>query len=104
MPGLAAREGRAHRAARHPAIAAPLSGLRVLELGQVLAAPFAGAVFADLGAEVVKLERPDGGDDARRMGPAFRGEDSLTFQVFNRGKQSVTLDLKAEEGRSTSEY
>lgn len=80
-----------------------LSGLRVLELGQVLAGPFAGAIFGDLGAEVVKLERADGGDDARRMGPAFHGEDSLTFQVFNRGKQSVALDLKSERGRADFE-
>ena len=58
-----------------------LSGLRVLELGQVLAGPFAGAIFGDLGAEVVKLERADGGDDGRRMGPAFHGDDSLVFQV-----------------------
>ncbi|KQT09312.1 CaiB/BaiF CoA transferase family protein [Ramlibacter sp. Leaf400] len=76
-----------------------LRGLRVLELGQVLAGPFAGAIFADLGAEVIKVERLDGGDDARRMGAAFRGGDSLIFQVFNRGKQSVALDLKSEEGR-----
>lgn len=80
-----------------------LQGLRVLELGQVLAAPFAGAVFADLGAEVVKLERPEGGDDARRMGPAFRGSDALAFQVFNRGKQSVAIDLKTADGRAAFE-
>ncbi|HEY1226892.1 MAG TPA: CoA transferase, partial [Ramlibacter sp.] len=77
-----------------------LRGLRVIELGQVLAAPFAGAIFADLGAEVVKVERLDGGDDARRMGPAFLEEDSLIFQVFNRGKQSVALDLKGAAGRA----
>lgn len=75
-----------------------LSGLRVLELGQVLAGPFAGAIFADLGAEVIKVERVDGGDDGRRMGVPFRGEDSLIFQVFNRGKRSVALDLKAAAG------
>lgn len=80
-----------------------LRGLRVLELGQVLAAPFAGAIFADLGAEVVKIERVDGGDDARRMGPPFRGDDSLIFQVFNRGKQSVALDLKSADGRAALE-
>jgi crotonobetainyl-CoA:carnitine CoA-transferase CaiB-like acyl-CoA transferase len=80
-----------------------LRGLRVLELGQVLAAPFAGAIFADLGAEVVKVERVDGGDDARRMGPAFRADDSLIFQVFNRGKQSVALDLKSPQGRASLE-
>jgi formyl-CoA transferase len=76
-----------------------LSGLRVLELGQVLAGPFAGAIFADLGAEVLKIERTDGGDDGRRMGIPFHNDDSLIFQVFNRGKQSVALDLKSHEGR-----
>jgi formyl-CoA transferase len=77
-----------------------LAGLRVLELGQVLAGPFAGAIFADLGAEVLKIERIDGGDDGRRMGAPFRNDDSLIFQVFNRGKQSVALDLKTPAGRA----
>ena len=54
----------------------PLHGLRVIELGQILAGPFAGAIFADLGAEVLKIERVDGGDDGRRMGPVFRGGDA----------------------------
>ena len=75
-----------------------LAGLRVVELGQVLSGPFAGAIFADLGAEVIKVEKPDGGDDARQMGPAFRHGDALNFHEFNRGKQSVTLDLKSPEG------
>jgi formyl-CoA transferase len=80
-----------------------LAGLRVLELGQVLAGPFAGAIFADLGAEVCKIERVEGGDDGRRMGVPFHGEDSLIFQVFNRGKRSLTLDLKSPAGRETLE-
>jgi crotonobetainyl-CoA:carnitine CoA-transferase CaiB-like acyl-CoA transferase len=80
-----------------------LSGLRVLELGQVLAGPFAGAIFADLGAEVLKIERIEGGDDARRMGPAFRHGDAHTFHLFNRGKQSIALDLKSAEGRAAFE-
>ncbi len=75
-----------------------LSGLRVLELGQVLAGPFAGAIFADLGAEVIKIERAEGGDDGRRMGVAFHNDDSLIFQVFNRGKRSLAIDLKSEAG------
>lgn len=75
-----------------------LAGLSVVELGQVLAGPFAGAIFADLGAEVIKVEKPDGGDDARQMGPAFRHGDALNFHEFNRGKQSVTLDLKSPAG------
>jgi formyl-CoA transferase len=80
--------------------AAPLAGVRVLELGQVLAGPFAGAILADLGAEVVKVERIEGGDDARRMGPAFRHGDALNFHIFNRGKRSVALDLRSAEGRA----
>lgn len=75
-----------------------LEGIRVLELGQVLAGPFAGAILADLGAEVVKLERVEGGDDARHMGPAFRHGDAHNFHIFNRGKQSVAIDLKSTEG------
>ncbi|WP_038216169.1 CaiB/BaiF CoA transferase family protein [Xenophilus azovorans] len=81
-------------------MAGVLEGVRVLELGQVLAGPFAGAILADLGAEVIKIERTEGGDDARRMGPAFRYGDALNFHIFNRGKQSVALDLKSEAGRA----
>ncbi len=80
-----------------------LEGIRVLELGQVLAGPFAGSILAALGAEVTKVERPGGGDDGRRMGPPFHGEDSLVFQVFNAGKRTVTLDLKDAAGRQALE-
>jgi formyl-CoA transferase len=80
-----------------------LEGIRVLELGQVLAGPFAGAIFADLGAEVVKLERTEGGDDARHMGLAFRHGDALNFHIFNRGKKSVAIDLKSPEGLAAFE-
>ncbi len=80
-----------------------LEGVRVLELGQVLAGPFAGAILADLGAQVLKLERVEGGDDARRMGPDFRHGDALNFHIFNRGKQSVALDLKSPEGLAAFE-
>ena len=94
------------QASQTPAHTGPpgvLSGIRVLELGQVLAGPFAGAVFADLGAEVLKIERTDGGDDARRMGQPFRHGDALTFHIFNRGKQSIALDLKSEAGLAAFE-
>lgn len=80
-----------------------LEGIRVLELGQVLAGPFAGAILADLGAEVVKLERIEGGDDARKMGPPFRNGDALNFHIFNRGKKSVTIDLKSPAGKEAFE-
>ncbi|HYP72085.1 MAG TPA: CoA transferase [Variovorax sp.] len=85
------------------AAAAPLTGVRVVELGQVLAGPFAGAILADLGAEVVKVERIEGGDDARRMGAAFRHDDALVFHIFNRGKRSVALDLRSQAGRNSLE-
>jgi len=80
-----------------------LEGVRVLELGQVLAGPFAGAILADLGAEVLKIERLEGGDDARHMGPAFRHGDALNFHIFNRGKKSLALDLKSAAGREALE-
>lgn len=80
-----------------------LEGVRVLELGQVLAGPFAGAILADLGAQVVKLERTEGGDDARHMGPAFRNGDALNFHIFNRGKHSVAIDLKSAQGLAAFE-
>ncbi len=83
---------------QHSASSGPLSGITVIEIGQVIAGPFAGAILADLGAEVIKIERPDGGDDARQMGAAFRNGDALNFHIFNRGKKSVTLDLKSPEG------
>ena len=70
-----------------------LAGIKVVEVGQMLAGPYAGSILADLGAEVIKVERPDGGDDARRMGAAFLNDDALAFHIFNRGKKSVVLDL-----------
>lgn len=75
-----------------------LEGLRVLDLTRVVAGPFGTAALADLGAEVIKVERPGTGDDFR-YGPSKKGETSLSFQNCNRGKRSITLDLHAQEGR-----
>ena len=72
----------------------PLSGLKVVEVGQAVAAPLAGVILAELGAEVVKVEKPEGGDDARLWGPPWVGETGLSFHAYNRGKRGVTLDLK----------
>ena len=71
----------------------PLSGILVLDLTRVLAGPYCTLILADLGARVIKLERPQGGDDARRIGPFIAGE-SAYFASLNRGKQSIALDLK----------
>jgi crotonobetainyl-CoA:carnitine CoA-transferase CaiB-like acyl-CoA transferase len=75
-----------------------LEGLRILDLSRVVAGPFATAVLADLGADVVKIERPRVGDDYRH-GPSPEGETSLSFQNNNRGKRSITLDLRQPRGR-----
>ncbi len=72
-----------------------LSGLRVLELTQVMAGPFCGQVLADMGADVIKVEPPDTGDQSRRsLGFAMKGEDTAAFLAVNRNKRSVALDLK----------
>jgi crotonobetainyl-CoA:carnitine CoA-transferase CaiB-like acyl-CoA transferase len=75
-----------------------LDCIRILDLTRIVAGPFATAVLADLGADVVKVERPGTGDDYR-YGPSQRGETSLSFQNTNRGKRSITLDLRQPEGR-----
>src|SRR3954452_7750245 len=77
----------------------PLSGLRVLEFGQIAAGPFTGMLLADLGADVVKVERPDGGDSMRSWPPmVHEGEAgerlSGSFASLNRNKRSITVDLK----------
>jgi formyl-CoA transferase len=73
----------------------PLDGVRVVELGQALAGPLAGVILADLGADVIKVEKPDGGDDARLWGPPFVDGDSVSFHSNNRAKRSITLDIKS---------
>ncbi len=84
----------------------PLSGLRVLDMSRILAGPWCGQVLADLGAEVIKVERPGKGDDTRAWGPPFLkdpdGKDtseSAYYLCANRGKQSVTLDIAKPEGQ-----
>ena len=75
-----------------------LEDIRILDLTRVVAGPFATAVLADLGADVIKVERPGTGDDYR-YGPSQKGQTSLSFQNTNRGKRSITLDLRDAEGR-----
>ena len=78
----------------------PLEGVRVLDLTRVLAGPLGTMILGDLGADVVKIERPDGGDDLRAWGPPWTDDGvSAYFLAVNRNKRSVGLDLKAEAGR-----
>lgn len=72
----------------------PLAGIKVIEIGQAVAGPMAGMILGDMGADVIKIEKPDGGDDARGWGPPFIDDDSMLFHAMNRNKRSVTLDIK----------
>ncbi len=76
----------------------PLSGVRALEVGNYMAGPFCGMQLADLGADVIKVEHPDGGDQVRGTGPFLDGESS-PFMRLNRNKRSLVLDLKAGPGK-----
>lgn len=76
----------------------PLSGIRILDLATFIAAPFAATTLAEFGAEVIKVERPDGGDPWRRYGTPKDGGDSLAWKTEARNKSSVTLNLRTPEG------
>ena len=85
-----------------------LSHIKVLDLSRVLAGPWASQILADLGAEVIKIERPKVGDDTRSWGPPFlrdtNGEEtaeSAYFLCTNRGKKSACIDMKSEQGQET---
>ncbi|MBS0530166.1 MAG: CoA transferase [Proteobacteria bacterium] len=87
--------------------ALPLSGIRIVDLTRVLAGPIASQMLADLGAEVIKIERPGGGDDARAFGPPYlvdpegkQNNNNSFFLCANRGKKSVTVDLSKPEGQA----
>ncbi|MCW5237389.1 CaiB/BaiF CoA transferase family protein [Verminephrobacter eiseniae] len=77
----------------------PLAGVRILDMATVVAAPFACTLCADLGAEVVKLELPDGSDALRTLAPV-KGRHALYWKVTNRGKRGITLDVRKAEGRA----
>jgi crotonobetainyl-CoA:carnitine CoA-transferase CaiB-like acyl-CoA transferase len=76
----------------------PLAEIRVLDLTSALAGPYCTQILSTLGADVVKVERPDGGDDTRRWGPPFWGEDGVLFLSANAGKRSLALDLTHPDG------
>jgi crotonobetainyl-CoA:carnitine CoA-transferase CaiB-like acyl-CoA transferase len=76
----------------------PLAGVRVLDLSRVLAGPYCTMLLADLGADVVKVERPDGGDITRAWGPPWAGGESTYYLSVNRGKRSIAVDLRDPDG------
>ena len=77
------------------AVAGPLSGITVVDLTRVLAGPYCTLILGDLGARVIKVEDPNGGDLSRTLGPWFNGKSGYLLSV-NRGKESIALDLKRE--------
>ena len=81
----------------------PLAGMVVLDLSQILAGPVCGMMLADMGADVIKVEKPDGGDDNRRAGPPFIGGQGAGFMAANRNKRSLALNLRDESGRQVFE-
>ncbi|GLO67324.1 MULTISPECIES: CaiB/BaiF CoA-transferase family protein [Oceanobacillus] len=79
----------------------PLSNIRVLDLTRLLPGPYCSMMLADFGAEVIKIEQPNGGDYLRNFDPKYGNEDSVLFQSINRNKKSVCLDLKDEEDKQS---
>src|SRR6266566_5301837 len=77
---------------------AALEGIRVLDLTQIMAGPFCTMLLADLGAEVIKIENPRGGDDSRRMAPPYYNGESAAFIAMNRNKYGTALDIRTPVG------
>ncbi|GIY20145.1 succinate--hydroxymethylglutarate CoA-transferase [Caerostris darwini] len=77
----------------------PLTGIRILDLTRILAGPFCTMLLGDLGAEIIKIENPDGGDETRNWGPPFINGESAYFLSVNRNKKSIAIDIKTAQGR-----
>jgi len=80
-------------------VPAALAGIRVLDLTQIMAGPFCTMLLADLGAEVIKIENPRGGDDSRRMAPPYYNGESAAFMAMNRNKQGIAVDIRTPIGK-----
>jgi crotonobetainyl-CoA:carnitine CoA-transferase CaiB-like acyl-CoA transferase len=89
----------AQRTQPQPQSSGPLAGVRILDLSRILSGPFATMIFADLGADVIKLENPTTGDDTREWAPPYQGDQSAYFLSVNRNKRGIAVDLKSEQGR-----
>src|SRR5437868_2277724 len=77
----------------------PLDGIRIIDFSRVLAGPMGTQVLAELGADVIKIERPKTGDESRQYEPKLPAGESAYFFAFNRGKRSITLNLKSPRGQ-----
>ena len=77
----------------------PLEGIRVIDLTRVVSGPYCTMLLGDLGAEIIKVERPGEGDDTRAFAPPFQGDQAAYFHSINRNKKSITLDLKSDLGK-----
>ncbi|WP_321942639.1 CaiB/BaiF CoA transferase family protein [Paraburkholderia tropica] len=80
--------------------AGPLAGMKVIELAHIMSGPVCGMMLADMGAEVIKVEKMPGGDDCRRFAPILASGESASFMMVNRGKRGIALNLKTEGGRA----
>ena len=78
----------------------PLAGLKVIELAHIMAGPVCGLMLADMGAEVIKVEKLPGGDDSRRFLPPEIAGESAAFMMMNRNKRGIALDLKQDDGKT----
>lgn len=78
----------------------PLAGMKVIELAHIMSGPVCGMMLADMGAEVIKVEKMPGGDDCRRFAPILASGESASFMMVNRGKRGIALNLKTEGGRA----
>lgn len=104
-PGFS--EGEGHETMAGPAASGPLAGLKVIDMTRVIAGPYSGQIMGDLGADVIKIERPVEGDDCRRVGPPWFREphddvpgESTYFQSVNRNKRSLAIDFQKPEGQA----
>jgi crotonobetainyl-CoA:carnitine CoA-transferase CaiB-like acyl-CoA transferase len=77
----------------------PLAGIKVIELCHVMAGPACGVMLADMGADVIKVEKIPGGDDTRRTVPPKIGDEAASFLMMNRNKRGIAVDLKTEDGQ-----
>ena len=82
----------------------PLTGIRVLDLTRILAGPLCTQYLGDLGAEIIKIENPKGGDDTRAWGPPFLGTESAYYLGINRNKKSISLNLKSGDDLESVSY